>query len=110
MARFDQLVEHAWDDLRRLSRRSIRAQQGAVRFAEPTSLLAEAMGRLTAQESKPTNAAQLKGLATLALRRALADRRDRSEYPTRGTESNCDRSGRSMQHALGRLYSHSACV
>ena len=87
MARFDQLVEHAWDDLRRLSRRSIRAQQGAVRFAEPTSLLAEAMGRLTAQESKPTNAAQLKGLATLALRRALADRM------RRGLAAKRDRAG-----------------
>lgn len=74
MPSFEELVEDAWDELRSLARGSIRAQQGGARFAEPTSLLAEAVGRIWAQESKPANASHLKGLAALALRRALADR------------------------------------
>jgi RNA polymerase sigma factor (TIGR02999 family) len=71
---FDELVRIAWNDLRALSRRSIARQQGAHRFADATSLLGEALGRLSTQRNLPDSRAQLHGLAKLAIRRALADR------------------------------------
>jgi DNA-directed RNA polymerase specialized sigma24 family protein len=71
---FDELVREALPDLRRLARRSIREQVGGARFAGPTSLLGDAMGRLAGQRNLPENRDQLQGLAMLALRRALADR------------------------------------
>lgn len=59
-------------------------RDGAALASGPTSVLNEALGRLAAQDSRPQGEAQLRGLATITLRRVLSDRRRRKEADKRG--------------------------
>jgi RNA polymerase sigma factor (sigma-70 family) len=59
-------------------------RDGRAIASGPTSVLNEALGRITAQDARPGSEEQLRGLATITLRRVLSDRRRRLEADKRG--------------------------
>lgn len=82
---FDGLVARSYTGLKRLASMAIRENRdGAALASGPTSVLNEALGRLSAQQSRPQGEEQLRGLTTITLRRVLADRRRRHEADKRG--------------------------
>jgi RNA polymerase sigma factor (TIGR02999 family) len=82
---FDALVARSYAGLKQLAGVVLREQRDAADLAGgPSSVVNEAVGRLAAQESRPVNEEQLRGLMTVAMRRVLADRRRRREAVKRG--------------------------
>lgn len=84
-ASFDALVARCYIGLKKLAAITIREQRdGATLTSGPTSVLNEAIGRLAVQQSRPQGEEQLRGLATITLRRVLADRRRARDAEKRG--------------------------
>ena len=82
---FDALVARSYLGLKKLAAMTMRENRdGAALTSGPTSVLNEALGRLSAQDSRPQGEEQLRGLATITLRRVLSDRRRRREAEKRG--------------------------
>lgn len=84
-AAFSVLVSRSYAGLKRLASMAIRENRDGRAIASgPTSVLNEALGRITAQDARPRSEEQLRGLATITLRRVLSDRRRRREADKRG--------------------------
>lgn len=84
-ASFSALVSRSYMGLKRLASMTIRENRDGRAIASgPTSVLNEALGRITAQDAHPRSEEQLRGLATITLRRVLSDRRRRREADKRG--------------------------
>lgn len=82
---FDALVAKSYAGLKQLAGVVLREQRDAADLAGgPSSVVGEAVGRLAAQDSRPVNEEQLRGLMTVVMRRVLADRRRRREAAKRG--------------------------
>lgn len=82
---FDALVGRCYAALRVISSAVLREHRDARHFASgPTSVLHEALARVAAQDARPKNEDQLRGVTTLVLRRVMLDRRRRHEALKRG--------------------------
>jgi len=69
------LVEQAWSELRELARRELRSAGPGGVGESASSLLGEAMVQVLSQRNDIRNAAHLRGLTVLFLRRLIVDRR-----------------------------------
>ncbi len=82
---FRTLVTRSYGGLKKLASMTIREHRdGGALAGSPTSILNEALGRIAGQDVHPRNEEQLRGLATITLRRVLSDRRRRRNAEKRG--------------------------